>query len=135
MSAEENKAIVRRTYEEVWNKGNLVAANEFLAPNMVRHAPGTPKGSFVVTTLRRAFPDLHITIEDMVAEGDKVATRWAFRGTHKGEFMGIPPTDKQVTFTGLEIARFTDGKCVEHWLNWDALGFMQQLGSIPPMNG
>ena len=140
MSVEQNKAIVQRAYEEVWNQGNLDAADEFVAPEIIRHDPGTPDvtGGLeahkqLVASIHAAFPDLHLTVEDMLAEGDKVAVRFTIRGTQKGEFAGIPPTNKQVEITGLEIAHIVDGKCIEHWLNWDVMGFMQQLGAIPPM--
>ncbi len=81
---------------------------------------------------RAGFPDLHITIEDIIAEGDKVATRATARGTHKGEFMNIPPTGKQVTVTSIAIQQIAGGKVVEVWVNIDHLGMMQQLGAVPP---
>ncbi len=138
MSTEENKALTRRLIEEAFNKRNLGMIDEFASPNAVDHAapPGTPPGpegfKQMPGMFLNAFPDLNITIEDMIAEGDKVVGRFAFRGTHRGEFMGIAPTGKQVNVTGIEINRIVDGKFVEHWENFDELGMMQQLGVVPP---
>jgi len=120
MGVEENKAMVRRSIEEVWNKGNLAVVDETMASSYVLHFPGQDyKGpeSFkqMVTMTRTAFPDLHMTIEDMVAEEDKVAYHLTMRGTHRGDFMGIAPTGKQVTITGISIHRFAGGKEAEVW--------------------
>ena len=137
MSTETNKASVLRFYEEVFNKKNRAAIDEFIDPNQVDHAapPGTPAGlKGVKQTLNMyltAFPDLHFTVEDIISEGDKVVTRLTCRGTQQGTFMGIPPTGKQATTTAIDINRFAGGKCVEHWLNMDTLGLLQQLGVIP----
>lgn len=136
MSAEENKVILHRLIEE-FNKGNLAAADESLAASFVDHSdpPGMPPGleghKQVLSMLLSAFPDLHVQVEDLLAEGDKVASRFTMRATHKGNFMGIPPTGKQVTITGIEIVRAEGGKFVERWANIDALGMLQQLGAIP----
>ncbi len=139
MSIEENKAIVRRFVEEVWNKGDLTVIDDLFATNYVNHDPNRPEvldpesyKQWVVIS-RTGFPDLHVTIEEMIAEGDKVATRWTYRGTHKGELREIPPTGRQVTVTGINIARIAGGKIEECWWNYDALGLMQQLGIIPTM--
>lgn len=138
MSTEENKAMLRRNCEEILNKGDLAVADEIFAANYVYHGSGGqefkgPEGFKQLTTmLRTAFPDLHFTIEDMVAEGDKVAHRLTLRGTHKGDLMGIAPTGKQVTTTAITISRFVGGKEVEAWSNMDMLGMMQQLGVAPP---
>ncbi len=137
--SEENKAIVRRDFEEVWNQGNLVVADEIFDANYVAHGLGVelppgPEGfKQFVSVYRSAFPDLHFTIEDQIAEGDRVVVRWTTRGTHKGELMGIPATGKPVVVTGIDIFHISSGKVVESWTNWDALGMMQQLGVIPPM--
>ena len=137
MSTEANKASVRRFYDEVFNKKNRAAIDEFIDPNHVDHAapPGTPGGlKGVKQTLNMyltAFPDLHFTVEDIIAEGDKVVTRLTCRGTQQGAFMGIPPTGKQATVMAIDINRFAGGKSVEHWLNMDTLGLLQQLGAIP----
>lgn len=136
--SEQNKAVTRRSLEEIWNKGNLTVADELIAPNHVAHDPANPNpGSGPEATkqqasmYRTAFPDLHITIEDQVAEGDQVVTRWTARGTHRGELMGIAPTGKQMTITGINISRIAGGKAQEDWTNWDTIGMMQQLGVVP----
>ena len=137
MSAEENKALVRRFTEEIWNRGNLDAIEEFVAENYDRHDPANPevagREGFIelVAAVRGALPDLRLTIDDMLAEGDKVVTRYTMSGTHQGEFQGIPPTGRQVTMTGISILRINNGQAVEAWNNADQLGFLQQLGAIP----
>jgi steroid delta-isomerase-like uncharacterized protein len=139
MSAEENKAIARRDFEEVWNQGNLSAIDEIYTTDYIRHdavigdTQGPEGVKQVVTMYYTAFPDLHLTIEDIIAEGDKVAYRWTGSGTHKGELMGIAPTGKHGTMTGINIFRIASGKIVEGWISSDALGMLQQLGVIPPM--
>ena len=139
MSTKENKAMLRRNCEEAFNKGNLAVADENIATNYVYHGSGGqefkgPEGfKQLVTMFRTAFPDLRITVEDMVAEGDKVAHRATMRGTHKGDLMGIAPTGKQVTIAAIVISRFVGGKEVEAWSNLDQLGMMQQMGVAPPM--
>src|SRR5712692_5861118 len=137
---EQNKAIVRRLFEELWNKGNLSVADQLFSPNYAHHDPSTPdfgRGPESerkrATLYRTAFPDLELTIEDIIAEGETVMARWSCRGTHKGDLSGIAPTGKQVTISGVSIARFTGGKMVEGWVNWDALGLMQQLGVVPEL--
>ncbi len=137
MSAE-NKALVRRALEEIWNKGNLAVVDELTAANHVAHDPANPNAGRgpqaekqLVTMYRTALPDLHMTIDEMLADGDKVVTRWTARGTHKGDLMGIAPTGKQVTITGISIDRIEGGKAAESWTNWDTLGMMQQLGAVP----
>ena len=135
--SEENKALIRRFFEEVWNEQNLDAIDELVAADQVDHSlpPGLPPGregakAFVGMYLS-AFPDTRMTIEDIVAEGDRVVTRWSATGTHTGELMGIPATGKQVTVTGLDINRYSGGKSVEHWGQFDQMGMMQQLGVVP----
>jgi len=138
MSTEENKAIARRWGEEVWGKGSLAAVDELFAANFVFNypAPGaTPdlKGyKQTVTSLCAPFANIQCTAEDVVAEGNKVAVRWTWRGTHKGELMGIAPTGKQVMITGIGILRIVGGKIVEEWGEMDSVGMMQQLGVFPP---
>ena len=111
-----------------------------MAPTYVdqKAPPGTPSGpqgiAAVITMFRQAFPDLHFTIEDQVAEGDKVATRYTFRGTQQGELMGISPTGKQVSIGGISIYRITDGKMQQAWIEYDMLGLLQQLGVVPRMS-
>jgi steroid delta-isomerase-like uncharacterized protein len=143
MSAEENKAIVRRELEEVFTQGNLDAAEEIYAPNYVSHQTATvsiPAGEDVhgveaarqiAIARREAFPDLQITIEDQIAEGNKVATRFRARGTHLGELAGRTPTGKEVELTGINISRIERGKIAEHWPYADILGMMRQLGFFP----
>lgn len=139
MSTLDNKALDRRIVEEGFSKGNIAVLDELIAADCVDHAapPGTPSGREGVkqffTMLRSAFPDLHFTIEDVIAEGDKVVTRSTWQGTHQGAFLGIPPTGKQVRVTGIDITRYAGGKAVEHWGNQDTLGLLQQLGVIPSM--
>ena len=136
MSVEENKANVRRLNDEVFNKGNLALVDELMAPNYVFHITPEVKGpegvKQYIATFRTAFPDLHITIEDMVAEGDMMAIRYTMRGTFKGEYMGIAPTGKQMTLPNAGFARFEGGKQVEVWPYLDSLTFYQQLGVSPP---
>ncbi len=138
MSAQDNKALVRRFIEEVVNKGNLSVVDELVAPNFVDHSapPGQPPGpqgvKQAIQMYHGAFPDIQMTAEDIIAEGDKVASRVIFTGTHKGELMGIAATGKQVTVNFIEIIRWQDGKAVERWAVTDMLGLMQQLGAVPP---
>ena len=137
MLTEANKASVRRFYDEAFNKKNRAAIDEFIDPNQVDHAapPGTPGGlagaKQTIGMYLTAFPDLHFTVEDMIADGDKLVARLTVRGTQQGAFMGIPPTGKHVTVTAIDISRMAGGKSVEHWIEMDTLGMMQQLGVIP----
>ena len=138
MSTEQNKALVRRFLEKVWNEGDLAAIEECLATNYINHDPsvaGQPPGPEVyrraVTQFRTAFPGLHTTIEQVIAEGDMVVVRGTDRATHHGEFMGIPATGKQVTVPWMAIYRVTDGKIVEEWVGTDSMGTLRQLGVIP----
>ncbi len=137
MSTEDNKALVRRFYEEVFNQKNRAAIDDFSDPNYVDHSapPGLPNGiegqKQLIGMYLTAFPDLHLTVEDMIEEGDKVVSRWSGSGTHQGKFMGISPSGKQGTVTGIEIIRIAASKFVEHWMELDALGLLQQLGVVP----
>jgi steroid delta-isomerase-like uncharacterized protein len=139
MSTEENKALIRRFYEEVFNKRNLAALDDFYAPDHVDHTlpPGLPVGPEgtrqAIAMMLTGFPDLRITIEDMIAEGDKVATRFMTHGTQHGMFGSIPPTGKQVAVSTIEITRIAGGKIVEDWGLDDRLGMLQQLGLVPAM--
>ena len=138
MSTEENKAVVRRFYE-AGNKQNLAGIVEACAPDYVWHdaPPGISADvagrQKLITAMWTAFPDAHWAVEDLIAEGDKVAYRFTFRGTHQGQFMGIPPTGNVVTVTAIYICRFAGGKFVEDWRAVDDLGLLQQLGAIPQM--
>jgi steroid delta-isomerase-like uncharacterized protein len=138
MSTEQSKALVRRMVEEIFNRGNVSLADEFLAPDFIEREelpPGIPSGREGViqmtAMLRSAFPDFKATIDDIIAEGDKVVIRQTWTGTHKGEFMGVPPTGKSVSFGVIDIIRVAGGKFVEHWGQMDSMGLMQQRGAIP----
>ncbi len=141
MTAEENKLTFRRAYEEVFNQGNLAVADEVIAPDFVDreehpgNVPGPESIRTVATMLRTAFPDLHFTIEDLVAEGDFVAGRLTMSGTHDGPLMGMPPTGRQVRQSHMHFVRFRDGKAVEHWGVRDDVGLMRQLGLMPGPQG
>jgi steroid delta-isomerase-like uncharacterized protein len=139
MLSETNKTIARRFLEEVWNKGNLAVLNEIIAEDHFDSGPGTlpglptgPEGTKqLVTVYRNAFPDVHFTIDEQIAEGDKVVTRWTANGTHKGELLGMPATGKSSTVTGIAVDRIVNGKIAESWGVFDQFGMMQQLGVIP----
>ena len=138
MSTEENKALVRRLYEQI-DEGNLNVADEILATNCAWHFPGGvdvrgPEGyKEYVAPFLNAFPNLKHVFEDMIAEGDKLVVRLTVRGTNKGEFMGIAPTGKQVVYTAILIYHIVNSKIVEAWVDYDALGLLQQLGAVPPL--
>jgi steroid delta-isomerase-like uncharacterized protein len=139
--SEQNKALSRRFMDEVWNKGNLAVIDELVAPGATFYDPSVPGGKFsgpagmkqFVQIYRGAFPDLRLTVNDQIAEGDQVSTRWTATGTHKGELMGIAPTNKVGTITGVDIERYQNGKVVEGWANYDMLGLLQQLGVVPSL--
>jgi steroid delta-isomerase-like uncharacterized protein len=133
----ESKFIVRRYFEEVLDGGNLDLVDELFDPQYVLHDPNAPRevcgvegSKQFVGMFRGAFPDIAHTIEDQIAEGDKVVTRLKAHATQKGELMGIPPTGEEVTIEGISIWRIADGKIKECWFNYDALGLMQQLGAF-----
>lgn len=135
MPSNDIKDLYRRFMEEVPNRGNFAVAEEMLADDVIEYEtlpPGLPAGKQGIMQLfrmvRGAFPDLHITIDDLVAEGDRVAARVMLRGTHRGEFLGYAPTGKPVAYCAIDISRFVDGKLVEHWGVPDYLSLMQQLG-------
>jgi predicted SnoaL-like aldol condensation-catalyzing enzyme len=124
MSAVQNKAIVQRWYKDIFEKGNLAVADEIFAADYTNHDPSGPLGGrprgpegaqALATTYRGAFPDLQFTLDDQVAEGDKVVTRWTGRGTNTGELMGMPPTGKKAVVTGIGIDRIVGGKIAESW--------------------
>lgn len=138
MSIEENKALVRQYLEEVVSQGSMAAADQLVAADVVFSSPYTPEPTRdlagfkqMIAGLHAAFPDMRLIEEDVAAEGDKVASRWVARGTHKGEFMGLPPTGRQFAITGMSIYRIAGGKIAEGWVNDDSLGMLQQLGVIP----
>ncbi len=138
MSTEENKARVHRFFEEVFNRKNMAALDEFVDPQAVDHpapagAPGGIEGARQFAGMfLAAFPDVRFMVEDLIAEGDQVVARLTQSGTHQGIFLGIPPTGKRVKVTGIEIFRLAGGKIVEHWNSYDDLGLFQQLGVLPP---
>jgi steroid delta-isomerase-like uncharacterized protein len=137
MSPEENKAVVRRFVEEVFNQGNLAAVDRFLAAEyrdanaLPGQEPGREGAKRAFSLYQEVFPDLRYTIEEMIAEGDTVVTRVTFRGTHRGAFLGIPPTNRQVSVPAVHITRLVEGTIREHWSLMDDLGLMQQLGVVP----
>jgi steroid delta-isomerase-like uncharacterized protein len=139
-SIEENKRLAARPHEEVFNQGNLDAADEIFSADYVQHEshlpplPPGPEGvKRLASLLRAAFPDLHLTLNDTIAEGDKVTHRWTFQGTHQGEFNGIPATGRRVVIAGIDIWRIVDGKLVENQQVVDNLSLLEQLGAIPPL--
>jgi steroid delta-isomerase-like uncharacterized protein len=136
MTNKDNKTLVTRFIEEVINQGNLAVLEESLTASYVYHAPGMEvsgpenmKGVFQM--LRAAFPDWKETVEDLIAEGDRVVFRVTGRGTHQGEFYGIPPTGRRVSMQGIDVVRIEGNRIAEHWAVFDQLGMMQQLGVIP----
>jgi steroid delta-isomerase-like uncharacterized protein len=137
VSTEQNKRIVRRFYQELWNEGKLESADELFAPEFVGHAPGNtgtkgPEGvKQFVATWRAAMPDLQLTIDQQYAEGDMVGTVFTGTGTQTGPLMGIPPTGKSVTVKGMAIQHLTNGQVVSDWGEFDILGLLQQLGVAP----
>jgi steroid delta-isomerase-like uncharacterized protein len=132
-TAERNKALHQRYIDEM-NRGNAAFVDEYLASTAIYHGPmgDLSKDQFIEfhNAMLTAFPDVQLTIEDQIAEGDKVVTRWTARGTHKGNFQGIAPTDREVVITGIIISRIEGGKEVESWEELNLLGLMQQLATL-----
>jgi steroid delta-isomerase-like uncharacterized protein len=135
--SEQNKALVRRVIEEAWNRGNLEVVDEIFAPDYTEHIlrpgqePGTEGYKGRVLTTRAAFPDLVCDVEDLIAEGDRIALRYTLRGRHDGELAGTPPSGRRMSSDGMVFARFQDGKIVERWQVHDDLGLLQQIGALP----
>ena len=136
--SEENKAIVRRFVEEVWNKGNFSVADQLISVNYSYHDNATPDFGLGpesekkrANLYRTAFPDLQFTIEDIIAVKETVICRWSSRGTNSGPLSAVAPTGKTIKVSGITISRLAGGKIVEGWVNWDALGMLQQLQIIP----
>jgi steroid delta-isomerase-like uncharacterized protein len=137
--SEENKALVRRYFEEIWDKGNLDSIDELFTTNFVRHGPTGTEGEVrglegfkgLVTMYRTAFPDLQVPIEELIAEGDRVVSRWTARGIHQGELMGNAPTGNQLSVTGIIVDRISGDKIEEEWVDYDTLHLMQQIGAVP----
>lgn len=139
MSTEENKAIIRRWLEEGWSKGNLAVADDVISANFVVHGaggqavPSGPEGvKQLVAAWRTGFPDGEMSIDDLLAEDDKVIVRMTWRGTHNGRFYGVAPTGRQVAVTSIGIDRVADGKIAEGWGEVDMLSMYEQLGVITP---
>jgi predicted ester cyclase len=134
---ERNKELVRLLMEEDISKGDLAVAEQIIHPEFFDHTnpPGMQHGidghTSIVTLFRAAFPDVDWHIDDLIAEGDKVVARTTMRGTHTGDFFGIPPTGRQVEMTGVHVMRIADGRIIEHWGSNDDLGLMRQLGLVP----
>jgi steroid delta-isomerase-like uncharacterized protein len=138
MSLSENKALARRVLDEVWSRGRLELADDLLAPDFVGRPGGLGEpftgpeaAKEFIGRLREGFPDITFSLDDMVAEGDLVATRWTATGTHEGEFMGVEPTERRTTIEGMTFFRFDDGTIVEGWTQPDALGLMRGIGAVP----
>jgi steroid delta-isomerase-like uncharacterized protein len=136
----DNKALIRRLYEEVWNKRKVELVSEIIspshalqAPNVVGSAVGPEAYKRQLMSFLAGYPDLHWTIEDMIAEDDKVVACWTISGTHRGEYLGIPATNKKVSVEGITIHHISKGKIMDSYSNWDALGMMQQLGAVPAL--
>jgi len=142
MSLEKNKTAALRIPLEVFNKGNVNVADEVMAADYIEYAPvppGLPPGvagfKLFIPAFRAAFPDFQFTVDDVIAEGDKVVVRLTAQGTQKGEFAGLPASGKQATWSEIHICDMANGKLVEHWVVQDRLGMMQQLGFIPVPTG
>lgn len=141
MSIEENKAVVRRLAEEVWNQGNMAAVDEIIADDFIAYDPNVPGGMLNKQSFRKwvqdvrvGFPDLHFTTEGLYADGDYITWRYSIEGTHLGAYMGIAPTGRRgKKITGVSLIRVSGGKTVESWQHWDGLGLLQELGVLPPM--
>lgn len=136
MSAEENKAVIRRYIEEIWSDGKLDAVHEILNETFLFHGPireveGLEVFKQFVAGIHSTFPDINFTVDDLIAEKEKVVVRWTMTGTHTKEFMGIAPTGKHFTVPGTSVARFSGGKMAEIWLYWDRLGLLEQVGAVP----
>ena len=141
MSAD-NNSIIRRLYEEIWNQRKTEVMNELVSPSHALHGPNFSGSSIGPEAYKRqvalfvaGFPDLRFTIEDTVSGKDKVVVAWTFSGTHKGEFMGIPATNKKVTVDGITIHHISNGRIMDSYVNWDTWGLMQQLGVISAPGG
>ena len=139
MSVEENKAVTNAFVEEVWNGKNVAAIDEFFAPDYAEHNLANPdetsdreSSEHAIASFISAFPDRRVTYDDVFAEGDKVAIRLTCRGTHKGAFMNVAPTGKEITIMGISITRFAEGKIAETWEMIDFPGLMTQIGAVPP---
>jgi steroid delta-isomerase-like uncharacterized protein len=136
--AQENSILIRRWFEEVWNNGRMEAIDEMASPDVIGHGQaqhatdiGLREFKPFVQALRSAFPDMQVTIDYIIEQGDKVVARWTSTMTHRGEFLGIAPTGKKATITGTTTQKISGGKIVEGWDNWDQLGLLVQIGAVP----
>jgi steroid delta-isomerase-like uncharacterized protein len=143
MATEDNKAKLQRIYEECFNQGNMATADALVAPDSRDISPGIPPGipttgpdglKGIVSLLRSAFPDLRVTIDEMIAEGDMVVARTTFTGTHRGNFQGIPPTGQRVSFGSVDIVHVRGGQFVSHYGLQDGLGLLQQVSGISALS-
>ena len=138
MATEENRAVIRRFLEEVFNQRKLAAIDQYMAADYVDHVlpPGVPptREGFkqFIGAFLEAFPDFRYTVEDLIAEGDRVVARLTAQGTQQGAFNGVPPTGKRATWSEMHIGRVANQQLAEHWGEIDNLGMLQQLGVIPP---
>lgn len=138
MPTDRTESIIGRIFGEAFNQGNLAVVDELLSSDHFTHTPfgGAPHGSrglkWLIAVFRTAFPDLHCAVEDEIREGDKFAAHWRMRGTHKGLFLGNPPTGRPVEVQGIIFARTEDGQIIEDWTLVDQMGILQQLGIVPP---
>jgi steroid delta-isomerase-like uncharacterized protein len=138
MSEADNSTLLRRYYEEVVNQGDLNAVDDIVAADYVSHhndpahlPPGPAGVKAFISMTRQGFPDLHITVDDLFAQGDQVASMWTMEGTHTGEWFGAPASGKRAKWSGIVITRFAGGKMAEDWYNFDQVSLLQQLGIIP----
>jgi predicted ester cyclase len=132
MTAQDHKAIARRFFEEVWNQQKLDVVDEIFALNVILNGTSVSREAIkqLVTARRAAFPDIHVTVDDQVAEGDKVSTRRTWQATHQGPYRGLAATDKRVRWTQISIVRFAESRVVEDWAVADELSILQQLGQF-----
>jgi steroid delta-isomerase-like uncharacterized protein len=137
LTPEENKALVHRFFDGIWNRSDYGLIDQYIAANLVQHFPGAQSGRegfrATVTQFHTAFGEMDMVIEDEIAAADRVVHRWTWNCTHTGVFAGIPATGRKVSFTGMTIVRLSGGQIAEHWANLDTLGLMQQLGAIPEL--
>ena len=139
MSPQDPKGIVRRYFEEIWDRGDLDVIDQLFSPDFVRHGPAVEGGDVrgheglkqLVRLYRGSFPDLKVPIDEQIAEGDVVVTRWTAHGSHQGELLGTAPTGRRVTVPGMLMDRVAEGKIAEEWASYDALRMLQDLGAMP----
>ncbi|MBI1257793.1 MAG: ester cyclase [Chloroflexi bacterium] len=138
--AEEQEQLVSRIWDEIWNQGELEACDEVFAPDYFGHLPmmdvhGPEQFKQLVGAYRGAYPDVHLTVEDLFLSGNKVAVRWVSRGTHLGAMMGVPPSGNKIEIMGISLFRLENGRVAEEWEGFDTLKMMQQIGALPVVTG